>query len=233
MGCRCHIKGVLLFAMLGVIANLAVAWMFAYSTLAPYSTLNAPLVSPTRIERWPVPVPDHWPGNAAIVDRWVNSGFERREMTASARTIETNTTPAAITTYSMSITLAGWPLTAFAAARLETLQRSTNAASPIQQTSRVWGIEIEREQSPGFAGLMPRLLPLYPALPGFLVNTLLYALTLGLLWALPVSLIRRRRRRLRGCCAKCGYDLRGAPHERCPECGAAIAVTSTPSQPLR
>jgi hypothetical protein len=34
---------------------------------------------------------------------------------------------------------------------------------------------------------------------------------------------RRARRRLkRGLCPACGYDLRGAAHERCPECGAAV-----------
>ncbi len=27
----------------------------------------------------------------------------------------------------------------------------------------------------------------------------------------------------RGHCIKCGYDLRGAEHEVCPECGVAVA----------
>ena len=60
---------------------------------------------------------------------------------------------------------------------------------------------------------------LAPIWLGFAVNTLFYAALLWLLWS-GSSVTRRLIRKRRGWCLKCGYDLRHAEHDVCPECGA-------------
>ena len=57
-------------------------------------------------------------------------------------------------------------------------------------------------------------LPLRPIWTGFALNTILYAVLLGSLFT-----SRRKIRNKRGLCVKCAYDLRGAEHKACPECG--------------
>ncbi len=44
----------------------------------------------------------------------------------------------------------------------------------------------------------------------------------GLTWYLWLPYRRRRLREQRGLCAACGYNLRGSPGPRCPECGTAF-----------
>ncbi len=61
--------------------------------------------------------------------------------------------------------------------------------------------------------------PLRPVFPGFLINTLFYTVILWLLWSAPFA-TRRLIRKRRGRCPRCGYDLRHAVHDACPECGA-------------
>jgi hypothetical protein len=64
----------------------------------------------------------------------------------------------------------------------------------------------------------PRRLPVVPCWPGFLIDSIFYALILWLL--IPGPFVLRRLIRIkRGRCPKCGYDLRGDLKRGCPECG--------------
>ena len=81
-----------------------------------------------------------------------------------------------------------------------------------------WGLQTTLRSFSVAGTTVPSILPLRPIWPGFAVNTLFYAV---ILW-LPVRgkfHLRRHLRRKRGLCVACGYDLRHADHEACPECG--------------
>ncbi len=61
-----------------------------------------------------------------------------------------------------------------------------------------------------------------PIWSGLAINTLFYTVVIWLLWSTPFAVrqcIHWHRVR-HGKCVKCGYDLRGAEHDVCPECGA-------------
>ncbi|MCH7602993.1 MAG: hypothetical protein IIB54_09525, partial [Planctomycetes bacterium] len=71
---------------------------------------------------------------------------------------------------------------------------------------------------------MNRPIAFHPLWFGLVIDTTLYAL---LWWIITIGpwQIRQYRRRIRGLCLHCAYDLRGVDHEVCPECGAATTVT--------
>jgi hypothetical protein len=66
--------------------------------------------------------------------------------------------------------------------------------------------------------LTPHQVPVMVLWPGFVANAVIYGFALWLLLAVPPVAYRRWRRKP-GHCPKCGYDLRGTEHEKCPECG--------------
>ena len=65
--------------------------------------------------------------------------------------------------------------------------------------------------------------PLRPLWPGFALNTIFYAALAWGVWQVPLA-IRRRQRRARGECVRCGYALARLPAgSPCPECGTSFA----------
>lgn len=76
----------------------------------------------------------------------------------------------------------------------------------------------------GFRKEIPKMIPLEPVWPGFVVNTALFA---GAMWAsrqmfgAPLA-IRRRKRRKRGQCVACGYPIGLSPV--CTECGKPVTA---------
>jgi hypothetical protein len=88
-------------------------------------------------------------------------------------------------------------------------QINTGLSNHAQRTIDVWKIQKNYDLL---------LLPLRPIWPGFALDTAVLA---GL-WALPIiglPMVRLRRRKRRGLCLACGYDLTGTP-DSCPECGS-------------
>lgn len=86
------------------------------------------------------------------------------------------------------------------------------------------GLILSDPTIPGWADwppVYPRILPLRPMWPELAANSIFYGLcwwVLGRLWGWQ----RARRRRRRGRCIACGFDLAGLPSPvRCPECGWA------------
>jgi hypothetical protein len=82
---------------------------------------------------------------------------------------------------------------------------------PTTDTLPLW----QRGLPTGLTSTPYQRLPIDPVLPGFLLNTLVYAALPALV--LTAVHIRARKRRRQSRCPACGYELAGLP--TCPECG--------------
>lgn len=117
---------------------------------------------------------------------------------------------------------AGWPLRCLA---------GFNNAEVTIKSGDIWlnmfrtgsGGYIDAIELPPFIGAAFgaawRGLPLRPIWPGFIINTIFYALLLWLLFAIPFA-VRRMLRRRRGVCERCAYPVGVSPV--CTECGETV-----------
>ena len=115
----------------------------------------------------------------------------------------------------------GWPWISLSWTADRTFVAAASGQPSRLVTNVLKGIVVERPNGPGER---IRALPLRPYWTGFAINTIFYAAILWMLFA-PFVLCRaihRSRRRWLGRCLNCDYDLRGAGHDVCPECGLAV-----------
>lgn len=131
---------------------------------------------------------------------------------------------------------ARWPMLALVG--YGTMDFSSCMAKDFVHVDRNWPYHVpkwlgtkpdqRREPYPGVYVL--RFVPRTSLPVGFAVNTALFGGTAWMLICAPFAL-RCRFRQVRGLCIRCGYNLRGAPHKLCPECGTALVLHQKPSAP--
>ncbi len=207
--------GLLLLA--GLIANLAVAWACA-AWVAP--------VGKTSIARL-TPISEGVCEGESRLDRFGRSLIFR------ARTREWKYMLNGVLEYALwdhdsnvhAEIRAGWPWRAWTCRNLGYMEMTSWTG--IMRTGGPGSSETNGgiDLSPFRIGIPQRswrALPYQPLWFGVIGNTLFFASLLWLLVVVP-RVLRRMNRHRRGQCTSCGYDLRGADHAVCPECGASVA----------
>lgn len=119
---------------------------------------------------------------------------------------------------SIWVKAAGWPFRSFVCNL-----KATNAPDFRSHTwSARGGLILDNPVRASWADwppMFPIIIPLRPMWPELLANIGIYSAAWGLL-LLPLTYLLRARRRRRGHCRRCNYDLTALPpHLPCPECG--------------
>ncbi|MCB9843984.1 MAG: hypothetical protein H6812_12125 [Phycisphaeraceae bacterium] len=121
---------------------------------------------------------------------------------------------------------AGWP-------RLALWCQRERVGSLSGRTESWRGAYARERKSPTIGQNLPRILtfPFFPIWRGLLIDTAFWgAVWFVLLW--PTGLVaakaKRARRRAKGKCPWCKYDLRGIENALCPECGGERQPTPRP-----
>ena len=212
---RRRLTKLVVFLLLGAVVNVAVAWgCVLWSGRIPDP---GPFVDISDPFAWPRDVSADWP--AAQKQTMSRSWCLTLLLTIAHAPMQApNPPPGTVLGWGMTVFQAGWPYRALESKHVQV--NVTGGRVPLDFKPAVTlpaNLQFLKVNEARY-----RTLPLRPTWPGFAINTIFYAMLLWLMMFASFSL-RRTIRRKRGHCIKCGYDLRGAEHEVCPECGVEVS----------
>jgi hypothetical protein len=197
---------ILIFLLAGAVVNVAVAW-----GCVVFYTDNSTMILPEGefdSDDWPSPPPTGFSFNPTTIEVETATGVDYL-------VLGTSWNAGTLVRPAFAIFLqVGWPCRT---ARGEVwVRRDQDESGNYLPTRRfLRGVLDARIKD-----ILPPL-PYIPLWTGFAFNTVFYAAILWLLIPGPFAL-RRLVRRRRGLCPACGYDLKHAEHESCPECGGGL-----------
>ncbi len=172
--------------LLGAVTTVGAAWGCELAHTVPWPRWMPRIRVDQDVETasWPYAVAEHW-GTFAVMYKWPAS-FGRTETQFVSQTVYG----------SQRVVSTGWPLPALDA--FET----TGSGRVFEQRGLATPMWMQRR----FPGAWR--LGVVPLWPGFLLDTLIYAVPWWIVLITPRATMRWRRKR-RGRCVACGYDLRG------------------------
>ena len=204
-----RIQFILVLLLIGAVLNISLAWLFA-AWIAIGGSQNLVINNTAGLQQ--IVDTESWLGMSRInraqfsdltldsggsmaTVRWSGNGEEHSELQC------------------------GWPMHSLHCLNYGEINIRIGSSVMGMQKSGLNPIVGGIELPPGAKGW--RALPYLPMWFGFVLNTMFWAL---IAWAVIVGVFgwRRRRRIKRGLCVVCGYDLTGAEHLQCPECGSPV-----------
>lgn len=208
-----RLRHVVIALAFGFVLNVAVAWRSAYmwSSVPPIWNIE----SIETNANWPIRMADDIdlvfdPELSRGVRAWRPPGqIEHESYSARDR--------ASREVFDLDVRRDGWPWAGLERRELVIRKPVPVKFNPDVFQSREFNSGPRRQSNEGSIEFRGRRLPYLPVWPGFVANTLLFALIAFPLVLLPGN-VSRWRRAACGRCIACAYDLTGLT--TCPECGS-------------
>ncbi len=201
-----HLKTVVLFVLLGALANVAVSWACVWFT----RKIQWVEVLPPQIKRtdgW------LWKPSAGWPEQADEPECIRRPGVTLVRVLKGHRANweefSATRWFQMYSIRSGWP-----SKSMESRWESPSQHAPLK-SSYDFGVQVVKGGTFGY-GLA---LSLRPVPAPFILNSVVYAVLLYLPWTLTPT-VRRRSRISRSLCTRCKYPVRDLT--TCPECGTTV-----------